>query len=91
MILLKFLEYISTNNHNTTFILENLLIKYNFKIIDDKLQHDTRIIRLYNNNEYIDLTTNIIMDGDLNKFQYIELNYKLKNKTIKLYKFNGFY
>ena len=51
MSLQQFLKYISNNNNNTLFVIEKLIEKYKYKILNDSSVNDIRTIKLYNNNE----------------------------------------
>jgi phosphopantetheine adenylyltransferase len=91
MSLQQFFKYISDNNNNTLFVIENLIEKYKYKILNDSLANDVRTIKLYNNNEYITIQSQIVIDDNFNKQEYIDLDYKVVKKTLNNFKFIGLY
>ena len=91
MSLQQFLKYISNNNNNTLFVIEKLIEKYKYKILNDSSVNDIRTIKLYNNNEYITIQSQIVIDDNLKKQEFIELDYKLVKQTLNSFKFIGKY
>jgi len=91
MILTQFLKNNSLKNSNSLFIIDNLIEKYKFTILKDTSEFDVRTIKLYNNNEYIIIKSKIEFDSNLQRFESIDLTYKLVNKIISNYIFNGLY
>jgi hypothetical protein len=91
MILTQFLKNNSLKNSNSLFIIDNLIEKYKFTILKDTSEFDVRTIKLYNNNEYIIIKSKIEFDSNLQRFESIDLTYKLMNKIISNYIFNGLY
>jgi hypothetical protein len=79
-IIIKYLENICKNKiYNTSNILSYLDYHFNSIIIDDCSKNDIRTINLMVNENYVKITSTIIIDkNDYKKKEYIEIYYKNK-------------
>lgn len=84
-IIKNYLEELKESNKNTTLnILETLINKYFFKILQDNCLNDVRKVELINNNNYkINILSTFIIDEYTSKIkEYIEISFN--NNLYKL-------
>lgn len=89
-----FLDESTKNNIKSYKIVNDLIIKYKFKILNDSVKNDIRTLEMEKINidiwniiakEKIIIITSLMYDENLNLFEYIEINYK-SSKFNKIYK-----
>lgn len=89
-----FLEKVIKNNIKSYKIIDYIIIKYKFKILDDTVKNDIRKLEMEKINisilniiakEKIIILTSLIHDKNLDLCEYIEINYQ-SSKFNKIYK-----
>ena len=89
-----FLDESTKNNMKSYKIIDDLIIKYKFKILNDFVKNDIRTLEMGKinidicniiTNEKIIILTSLLYDKNIDLFEYIEINYK-SSKFNKIYK-----
>jgi spore coat protein CotF len=79
----NFLINCKNNIYGSLYILDKLINKFAFKIYEDNIKNDIRNLYL---SSYIfgkiNIITSFVFDNNLNKKEYIELNYNYSDKNI---------
>ena len=89
-----FLDESTKNNIKSYKIIDDLIIKYKFKILHDSVKNDIRTLEMEKINidiwniiakEKIIIFTSLLYDKNSDLFEYIEINYQ-SSKFNKIYK-----
>jgi spore coat protein CotF len=79
----NFLINCKNNIYGSLYIIDKLINKFAFKIYEDNVKNDIRNLYL---SSYIfgkiNIITSFVFDNNLNKKEYIELNYNYSDKNI---------
>ena len=79
----NFLKKSQNNNYGSLYIVDKLISKFFFKIQEDIVKNDIRNLYL---SSYIygkiKILTSFVFDENLNKKEYIEINYNYLDKNI---------